>query len=387
MAFSDFIFEHCLRLPTKIQLNCKQIMTENSISSKTSPKRVIRVLVVDDSSLVRNILSRGLSMDPGIEVVATAADPYIARDRIVQLNPDVLTLDVEMPRMDGVEFLRRFMPQNPLPVVMVSALTQKGKKITLDALEAGAVDFVAKPSTNIARGLNAMLMELRTKVKIASTANVSHWKSQKSGVPVKIIQGNKALAESTDKVIAIGASTGGTQAITKIITQFPPTMPGVVIVQHMPAGFTKAFADRLNQLCSMEVKEATDGDRVMSGRILIAPGDYHMTVARSGGIYQVACKQGEKVSGHCPSVDVLMHSVAQNVGSNAVGAMLTGMGRDGAEGMLAMFKMGARNFAQDEASSVVFGMPKEAYERGGVEHLLPLDEIAPRIINLLSGKL
>lgn len=387
MAFSDFIFEHCLRLPTKIQLNCKQIMTENSISSKTSPKRVIRVLVVDDSSLVRNILSRGLSMDPGIEVVATAADPYIARDRIVQLNPDVLTLDVEMPRMDGVEFLKRFMPQNPLPVVMVSALTQKGKKITLDALEAGAVDFVAKPSTNIARGLNAMLMELRTKVKIASTANVSHWKSQKSGVPVKIIQGNKALAESTDKVIAIGASTGGTQAITKIITQFPPTMPGVVIVQHMPAGFTKAFADRLNQLCSMEVKEATDGDRVMSGRILIAPGDYHMTVARSGGIYQVACKQGEKVSGHCPSVDVLMHSVAQNVGSNAVGAMLTGMGRDGAEGMLAMFKMGARNFAQDEASSVVFGMPKEAYERGGVEHLLPLDEIAPRIINLLSGKL
>lgn len=362
-------------------------MTENFINPKISPKRVIRVLVVDDSSLVRDILARGLSMDPGIEVVATAADPYIARNKIVQLNPDVLTLDVEMPRMDGVEFLRRFMPQYPLPVVMVSALTQKGKKITLDALEAGAVDFVTKPSTNVARGLNAMLMELRTKVKIASTANVSHWKSQKAGAPVKVIQGNKALAESTDKVIAIGASTGGTQAITKIITQFPPTMPGVVIVQHMPAGFTKAFADRLNQLCPMEVKEATNGDRVMPGRILIAPGDYQMTVARSGGIYQVACKQGEKVSGHCPSVDVLMHSVAQNVGSNAVGAMLTGMGRDGAEGMLAMFKTGARNFAQDEASSVVFGMPKEAYERGGVEHLLPLDEIAQRIINLLSGKL
>ncbi|MFH1139507.1 MAG: chemotaxis response regulator protein-glutamate methylesterase [Pseudomonadota bacterium] len=348
-------------------------------------KRRIRVLIVDDSALVRDILARGLAADPGIEVVGTAPDPYVARDRIVELKPDVLTLDVEMPRMDGVDFLRKLMPQYPIPVVMVSALTQRGKKITLDALEAGAVDFVAKPSTDVARGLSAMMMELLTKVKIASTANVSHWKAKRPEAPIRARTGSKALDESSDKVIAIGASTGGTEAIRSIISQFPPNTPGTVIVQHMPAGFTKAFAERLNTQAAMEVKEAADGDRVMPGRVLLAPGGFQMTVVRSGGVYRVQIKSGEKVCGHIPSVEVMMNSVAEYVGSNAVGVMLTGMGRDGADAMLAMRKAGARNIAQDEATSVVFGMPKEAYERGGAERLVPLGDIPQAVLDLLAG--
>lgn len=349
-------------------------------------KKIIRVLVVDDSSLVRNILSAGLSQDPGIEVVATAPDPYVARDKIIKFHPDVITLDVEMPRMDGVEFLRKLMPQYPIPVVMVSSLTQRGKQITMDALEAGAVDFVSKPLANIAQGLNDMLMELRTKVKIASTANVSHWKSKREELfNANLVPSSSALAESTDKIVAIGASTGGTEAIRNVISRFPPSTPGVVIVQHMPPGFTKLFAERLNRLCAMEVKEAQTGDRVMMGRILIAPGDMHMTIVRSGGIYKVNCTPGEKVNGHCPSVDVLMSSVAKHVGPNAVGVMLTGMGRDGAAGMLEMQKAGAKNIAQDEATSIVFGMPKEAYANGGAEKLVALKNIAPEVIRLLTA--
>ena len=347
--------------------------------------RKIRVLVVDDSSLVRTILSQGLAQDPGIEVVGSAPDPYVARDMIVELKPDVMTLDVEMPRMDGVEFLRRLMPQYPLPVIMVSALTQHGKQITLEALDAGAVDFVTKPSTDVARGLTDMLLELRTKVKIASTANVSHWKERRDALfSGKVLTAPRSLAESTDKIIAIGASTGGTEAIREVVTRYPVNTPGIVIVQHMPSGFTKMFADRLNELCAMRVKEAETGDRVMPGRILIAPGEKHMRVVRSGGIYEVECKAGEKVSGHCPSVDVMMHSVAQHVGRNAVGVMLTGMGRDGAEGMLAMRAAGARNLAQDEQTCVVFGMPKEAFENGGAERLVPLEKIAETSLAMLS---
>ncbi|MFU8819559.1 MAG: protein-glutamate methylesterase/protein-glutamine glutaminase [Desulfurivibrio sp.] len=350
----------------------------------TALNRKIRVLVIDDSSLVRTILSQGLAQDPGIEVVGSAPDPFVARDRIVTLQPDVLTLDVEMPRMDGVEFLRRLMPQYPLPVVMVSALTRKGQQITLDALEAGAVDFVTKPSSDVARGLSAMLMELRTKIKIASSANVSHWKEQRAALFAgKVLAAPRALAESTDKIIAIGASTGGTEAIRAVITRYPANTPGVVIVQHMPAGFTRMFADRLNELCPMQVKEAASGDRVMAGRILIAPGEQQLRVRRSGGIYEVDCRPGEKVSGHCPSVDVMMHSVAEEAGANAVGIMLTGMGRDGAAGMLAMRRAGARNIAQDEKSSVVFGMPKEAFANGGAEKLVPLDQIAETTLNML----
>lgn len=344
----------------------------------------IRVLIIDDSALVREVLSKGLSKDPGIEVVGVAPDPYIARDKIVQLKPDVLTLDVEMPRMDGVEFLRRLMPQYPLPVVMVSSMTEKGKKVTLDALDAGAVDFVSKPRSDMASGLNGMMTELCTKIKIASTANVSHWKHRRASATVPIQSG--LLTETSDAVIAIGASTGGTEAIRQVITQFPPTTPGVVIVQHMPPGFTRMFADRMNELSMMEVKEAQDGDRIMPGRVLIAPGDKHLKVIRSGGLYQVECKPGPLVCGHCPSVEVLMQSVARYAGINAVAVMLTGMGSDGSDGMKAIRDAGGRTIAQDEASSVVFGMPKAAYQKGGVESLVPLGKIAQTVLNLIIKK-
>lgn len=349
------------------------------------PVKKVRVLVVDDMSLVREILSQGLGMDPGIEVVGTACDPYDARDKIIELRPDVLTLDVEMPKMDGVEFLRKLMPQYPLPVVMVSSLTERGKQITIDALQAGAVDFVLKPSTDVQRGLGMMMTELRTKVKIASCANVSFWKHKRrmelSQEPI-----STALHESTDKIIAIGASTGGTEAIKAVISRFPRMMPGVVIVQHMPAGFTKIFADSLNKICEMEVKEAENDDRIMPGTILLAPGGKHMRVVRSGGIYKVTVAPGELVNGHCPSVEVMMQSVAQHAGSNAVGIMLTGMGGDGADGMKAMRDAGARTMAQDEASCVVFGMPKVAWEKGGAEQLVPLNRIADTTIEILNGK-
>lgn len=345
--------------------------------------RPVRVLIVDDSALVREILKQGLDADPGIEVVGTAGDPYQARDLIVTLHPDALTLDVEMPRMDGVEFLRKLMPQYPLPVVMVSALTERGKQITLEALEAGAVDFVAKPKADVARGLSAMMIELRTKIKIASTANVSHWKHKAKAGEVSRAS-VRALAESTDKVIAIGASTGGTEAIREVISRFPATAPGTVIVQHMPAGFTRLFSERLNSLCAMEVKEAEDGDRVMQGRVLIAPGGMHMRVKRSGGVYLAEVAPGELINGHCPSVEALFDSVALHVGGNAVGIMLTGMGADGADAMRRMREAKARCFAQDEATCVVFGMPKEAHVRGGAERLIPLQEMAGVIFGALE---
>ncbi len=345
--------------------------------------RKIRVLIVDDSALVRDILTKGLSEDPNIEVVGTAFDPYSARDKIVLLKPDVLTLDVEMPRMDGVEFLRKLMPQYPIPVVMVSALTDRGKKITLDALDAGAVDFVTKPKADLVHGLQSMIMELRAKVKMASIANVSHWKHKKlSAIPVQKSTPAQALSESTDKVIAIGASAGGTEAIREVITNLPVSMPGIVIVQHMPAGYTKMYSERLNDLSQLTVKEAESGDRIMPGRVLIAPGGFHLTVVRSGGFYHVECKPGAPVCGHCPSVEVMMLSMAQNVGSNAIGVILTGMGSDGAGGLKAMRDAGAQTMAQDEATCVVFGMPKVAWERGGVERLVPLDQIAPILVDM-----
>lgn len=347
----------------------------------------IRVLIIDDSALVRDILTKGLSSDETIEVVGSAPDVFVGRDMIVNLKPDVLTLDIEMPRMDGIEFLQRLMPQYPIPVVVVSSLTQRGKYITLQALESGAVDFVPKPAIDVARGLKEMMLELRTKIKIASTANVSHWKNKRfDKIQKAAYQSTKALAESTDKVIAIGASTGGTEAIRKVITMLPPTMPGIVIVQHMPSGFTKTFADRLNEISLMQVKEAETGDRIMNGRVLIAPGDFHMKVIRSGGYYQVVCQGGEKVNGHRPSVDVLMFSVAEHVASNAYGLILTGMGNDGAAGLKAMKEAGAATLGQDEESSIVYGMPKVAFDVGAVDRQYPLDKISANLIRLVSLK-
>lgn len=358
----------------------------SSPSTISNPSTKTRVLVVDDSSLVREILSEGLSKDPQILVVGSAPDPYAARGKIAELKPDVLTLDVEMPRMDGVQFLRHMMPQFPLPVVMVSALTGKGQQLTLDALEAGAVDFVTKPSVNVSRGLEEMLQEIREKVKMAAHVDVNHWKAGSSSSPSRIssIIAPKALAISTNKVIAIGASTGGVEAISRVLKALPATLPGIVIVQHMPPGFTKSYSDRLNQNCAMEVKEAESGDHVSPGKVLIAPGDQHMEVHRSGGNYIVTCYRGEKVSRHCPSVEVLFRSVAKYVGANAVGIILTGMGNDGAEGMLAMRQAGAKTLAQDEKSCVVFGMPKEAHRLGGVEQLVSLNKIPDTLVQLLK---
>ena len=344
----------------------------------------IKVLVIDDSALAREIIAGGLSKDPEIEVIGRAMDVYSARDKIVFLKPDVLTLDVEMPRMDGVEFLKRLMPQYPLPVVMVSSMTTPGAKVTLEALDSGAVDFVLKPSKNIGVGLSQMMAELIEKVKIASKVDVSHWKSLAEFKLPGARLSSKILEGTTDKIIAIGASTGGTVAITRIIERFPVDMPGTVIVQHMPPGFTKMFADKLNETCKVEVKEARNDDRVIRGRVLIAPGDFHMRVNRSGGQYLVTCNQGEKVNGHCPSVEVLFDSVADNVGSNAVGVMLTGMGKDGADAMLRMRNAGARTLAQDKESSVVFGMPNEAFLCGGAEKLVGLNDIPDEIIKFLE---
>ncbi len=341
----------------------------------------IKVLVIDDSALARKILTSGLARDPEIEVVGSAPDVYVARDKIVYDKPDVLTLDVEMPRMDGVEFLRRLMPQYPVPVVMVSALTAPGAQVTLEALDNGAIDFVLKPSTSFGNKLEDMIDELLQKIKVASTVDVSRWRNK---VRAEVKRPKQAVLHgTTDKVIGIGASTGGTVALKTVIEAFPPDMPGTVIVQHMPPKFTKMFADKLNSISKVEVKEAEDHDRVMKGRVLIAPGGKQMSVIRSGGRYVVRVKDGEKVNGHAPSVDVLFDSIAENVGVNSIGVLLTGMGRDGAEGMARMRATGARTIAQDERTCVVFGMPKEAYEMGAAERLVAIDDVTIEVVRLL----
>lgn len=341
----------------------------------------VRVLIVDDSALVRKILSEELARDPDIEVVGTATDPYVARDKIVQLKPDVVTLDVEMPRMDGLTFLRKLMKHYPLPVIVVSSLTKKGGDLALEALEAGAVDVMCKPGA--AYTVGDMSVELIDKIKAAARVKVtrravSSTPSSAQAAPIRTM----AMTRTTHKVIAIGASTGGTEALTALLRVLPADAPGIVIVQHMPEHFTRSFADRLNQLCAIEVKEAANDDTVMPGRALIAPGNYHMLLRRSGARYYVEVKSGPLVSRHRPSVDVLFKSTAQTAGRNAVGVILTGMGRDGAEGMKLMHDTGAKTIAQDEASCVVFGMPKEAIALGGVDFVLPLDQIPQKMLRL-----
>lgn len=344
----------------------------------------IRLLIVDDSALVRNILKTELSKDPDIKIIGTASDVYSARDRIVLSKPDVITLDIEMPRMDGVEFLKRLMPQYPIPVIMVSALAAPGAALTLQALEYGAVDFALKPSAKVGSGLSEMIDELTEKIKTAAKMDVTKWKRTLEKSEYEPMPASRALENTTNKIIAIGASTGGTVALQRVLQRFPADIPGTVVVQHMPPVFTKYLAERLNDQTQVEVKEAESGDRISVGRVLIAPGDRHMEVVRSGGNYLVRCRDGEKVKGHRPSVDVLLRSVAKYAGSNAVGIVMTGMGADGAEGLVSMRNEGARTFAQDEASSVVFGMPKEAYLRGGAEKLVHLKDIPSTIIQAIK---
>jgi len=342
----------------------------------------IKVLVVDDSAVVRKVFSEELSREPDIEVVGTAPDPYVARDKIVKLKPDVITLDVEMPRMDGITFLRKLMKHYPLPVIIVSSLTRKGGALALEAMDAGAVEVICKPGE--AYSVGDMSVQLAEKIRAAARARVERKASPAGARSTGLVETRLSLAESTNKVIAIGASTGGTEALKVVLTQFPPTIPGIMVVQHMPAKFTASFAERLNELCQIHVKEAEDGDSVVPGTALIAPGNYHMVMRRSGARYYVQIKSGPLVCHQRPAVDVLFNSVAVYGGSNAVGVILTGMGRDGAQGMLKMKEAGARNIAQDEKSCVVFGMPKEAIEAGGVDEVVPLEQIPGRVTALLE---
>lgn len=339
--------------------------------------RKIRVLIVEDSMMFRELLARSLSKDPYIEVVALASDPYEARDAILKYRPDVMTLDVELPRMDGIEFLRKLMPQYPIPTVMVSSLSQR----VFDALNAGAVDFVSKPSAGANVDFDAFVTrELATKIKIASTVRVG---THKQSVFTPSQTG--ADSYSNDMVVAIGASTGGTEAIHDVIKNFKRNIPGTLVVQHMPPGFTAMYAERLNNQCEVVVKEAQNGDRVVPGQVLIAPGDAHMRLVKVGGAYQVECRQGPKVSGHCPSVDVLFESVAKTAKDKAVGIILTGMGKDGADGLLAMRNAGAKTIGQNEESCVVYGMPKVAYDIGAVQWQGDLRQIAQKTYSILDS--
>lgn len=339
--------------------------------------RAIRVLIVDDSIVFRELLVQNLNKDPAIEVLATAKDPFEARDAILKYKPDVMTLDIELPRMSGIEFLRKLMPQYPIPVVVISALSDK----VFDAMNAGAVDFVAKPSiSNRGQLVDFIRNELLVKIKIASTAKISNIKRK------VMMQEPKPLnAQKNNLVVAIGASTGGTEAIFDVVKGFGPDIPGVVIVQHMPPGFTAMYAKRLDNECRVRVKEAQTGDYVRQGHVLVAPGgDQHMRVVKVNGGYQVECRKGPRVNGHCPSVDVLFDSVAKSVGKDAVGIILTGMGGDGAKGLLAMRKAGARTIGQDESTCIVYGMPKVAYDLGAVEYQMKLSDIAEKTYSILN---
>ncbi len=356
-------------------------------------KKKIKVLIIDDSALVREILTEVLDSDPGIEVVGTAVDPLIAREKIKKLNPDVLTLDVEMPRMDGLTFLRNLMRLRPMPVIMVSSLTEKGADITLQALDEGAIDFVSKPKEDLSSTLASYRDELVEKIKVASLANISARDSfarianvePRNDADVVIAKKHNRPFSTTDKIIAIGASTGGTEAIKELLIQFPAYMPGTVITQHIPEAFSLSFAQRMDGLSAMNVCEASDGQQILPGHVYIAPGGKHLLVIRNGAQYVCKLNDGPTVNRHKPSVDVLFRSVAQNVGANATGIILTGMGDDGAQGLLEMHTAGAKTVAQDEKTSVVWGMPGEAVKAGGVDTILPLQKITGKIITILKS--
>ena len=346
-------------------------------------KPKIRVLIVDDSAVVRQTLSEVLSQDPGIEVIGTASDPFVAAERISQQVPDVITLDIEMPRMDGLTFLQKIMSQNPLPVIICSSLAEAGAQSTLKALEYGAVDIIAKPRMGSKQFLEESRVTLCEAVKAAATARLrspGQIVEPKLTADAVLSRATGAMLETTEKVVVIGASTGGTEALRALLEVLPADAPGIVIVQHMPEVFTKAFANRLDGLCQISVKEAESNDTVLRGRALIAPGNFHTLLKRSGARYFVDIKEGPLVSRHRPSVDVLFRSAARYAGRNAVAVIMTGMGDDGARGMLEMKEAGAATIAQDEATSVVFGMPNEAIKRGAVDEILPLKAIAKSML-------
>lgn len=352
----------------------------------------IKVLIVDDSALIRELLTQILSADPDIEVVGTARDPYVARRKIKQLNPDVLTLDFEMPRMDGLTFLENLMRLRPMPVVMISSVTEHGAETTLRALELGAVDYIAKPGVDIAKGIRSYAEEIISKVKVAAEARVrnqddrnrSNKEVEQRGVSdvVKRVDGNDKQQKRLDQIIGVGASAGGTEAIADVLRHLPHDMPAIVVTQHIPGAFSKPFAARINRICQLDVAEAKDGEKLIRGRVYIAPGDQHLEIEKSGAGYVCRLNDGPLVNRHKPAVDVMFHSLAKSAGSKAIGIILTGMGRDGAAGLEAMKKLGAITLVQDEKSSVVWGMPKEAVRRGVVDEILSLRSMPKRIVEL-----
>jgi len=351
------------------------------------PDTPIKVLIIDDSALVRKILTLMLRKDPAIEVVGAAPDPIIAREKIKELNPDVLTLDVEMPRMDGLTFLRNLMRLRPMPVVMVSSLTERGADVTLEALSLGVIDFITKPKGDLGNQLTELGEELCAKVKTAARAKV------RGATPSSSLTADAVLPpprrrhlNTTDSLIAIGASTGGTEAIKEVLLGMPPDAPGIVIAQHIPPGFSRAFAERMDKLTRLRVKEAEDGDVVLHGHVFVAPGDHHLLIERSGGRYICRINDGPPVNRHRPSVDVMFRSIADCAGPRAVAAILTGMGADGAKGLLELREAGAHTVAQDEATSVVWGMPGEAFKIGAAAEVLPLGRIANALLAAPAGK-
>ncbi|MFP8488677.1 protein-glutamate methylesterase/protein-glutamine glutaminase [Gracilimonas sp. Q87] len=351
---------------------------------------MIKVLIVDDSAFIRKYLADELNKQPDIEVVGTAMDPYVAREKILDLKPDVLTLDLEMPRMDGLSFLSKLMKHHPLPVVVVSSLTPKNSQNALNALQLGAVDVICKPGSaystqNISKDI-IKAVRTASMAKLQKQQSASH-KKKGNEINQSLQQNNLSLVHTTNKVIAIGSSTGGTRALEMILPTLPANLPGIVIVQHMPPVFTKSFADRLNTISNMNIKEAEDGDLVETGKVLIAPGNFHMLVEKNGAKYFTRIKSGPPVHHQRPSVDVMFNSVAEAVGLNAMGVILTGMGADGAKGLLHMKEKGAYTISQDENTSVVYGMPREANKLGAAVDILPLDQIADRIISYMKKQI
>ncbi|MDO0825238.1 protein-glutamate methylesterase/protein-glutamine glutaminase [Desulfosporosinus nitroreducens] len=338
--------------------------------------RKIKVLVVDDSLVFREVLARGISTDPYIEVVAKAVDPFDARDKILEYSPDVMTCDIEMPKMNGIEFIKRLLPQYPLPVVVVSSVSMA----VFEAMKAGAVDFVTKPNVQSVQDVHGFIHELIQKIKVAANAKVSRLSTQSK---TDMVEEGASMEGS---LIAIGASTGGTEAVFRILKDLPTQMPGIVIAQHIPPVFSRMFADRLNNSTQMRVKEAETGDYVDQGSVLIAPGGQHLRLKKFGNRYRAECFEGEKVNGHCPSIDVLFESVAKEVGKGAIGVILTGMGYDGSKGLLSMRRRGARTLGQDELTSVVYGMPKVAFEIGAVEKQVSLDTMAQALVSILGNR-